>query len=230
MRQLYAFIAVSIWFTASSFTDKRACDYAGSNLDFVKSQTQLAMKAESPNMSRYFAYKALNAIEKSKTQFEACGCDYAIKSIDEGLNNLKQATKVSSINGTRILLKRALENTMGSIEALENHDELHVSSYASDVLESNTVDAMEEKLRRKMPGDKELHRRIDAALVNFENSLNEVVLSVDCKEAYDFATRIYNHCEQELFKKDLTPAKKYYNFKTKEITANALERLKGCSN
>lgn len=230
MRYCYALLAIILWSATSSFTDKRACDYAGSNLEFVQSQTKLAMEAENLNMSRYYTYKALNAIEKSRSQFKACGCDYAIKSIDEGLNNLKLATKVTSVNGTRILLKRALENTLGSKEALEKHDELHVSLYASDVLSSNTKDEMEEKLRKKMPDDKELHRRIDNALINFEISIRKVVESVDCKEAYDFTTRIYDHCEQELFKKDLTPAKKYYNFRTKEITSRALKRLEACAN
>ena len=230
MRYRYVFLAILCWITCTAFSGSNACDYAGSNLGFVKSQTQLALKAETLNMSRYFAYKALNAIEKSKEQFEACGCDYAKKSITESLNNLKRATKVNSINGTRILLKRSLENTLGGIESLEKHNELHVSIYASDVLSKNTTDDLEEKLRRKMPNDRELRRQIDNALINFQNSLNEVVQSVNCKEAYDFATRIYSHCEKELFKKDLSPAKKYYNYRTKEITGEALARLESCAN
>lgn len=230
MRNLYALIGILTWIACSSFTMNTACDYAGSNLGFVKSQTKLALKAETLNMSRYFAYKALNAIEKSKEQFEECGCDYALKSITESLNNLKRATKASNTNSTRLLLKRALENTLGGLEALQKHDELHVSRYPSDVLSTNTKDETADILRRKMPNDRELKRRIDDALVNFQNSLNEVVRSVNCKEAYDFATRIYKHCEQELMKRELTPAKKYYNYRTKEITSNAIEQLKACAN
>ena len=228
MRYIYATLFVLFYIPLSVQANKKACDYVGSNLGFVKSQTQKAIDSEDINFTRYYAYKALNAIEKSKAQFDACGCDYALKSINEGLDNLKKATRIGSLKGAKILLKRALESTYGSMEALEKHDELHVSLYASDVLAMNTKSANEEKLARKMPAEKDLHQQIDRALVNFKNSLDEVVRSVNCREAFDFVQRIHSHCSQELLRKDLTPGKKYYNYRTKEITENALQKLKAC--
>lgn len=228
MRSTFTILFVLFLIPFLAFSNKKACDYVGSNLDFIQSQTQKAIDADDLNFTRYYAYKALNAIEKSKTQFEACGCDYALKSINEGLDNLKKATRIGSIKGARILLKRALESTHGSLEALEKHDELHVSLYSSDVLALNTKTAMEEKLSRKMPGEKDLHKQIDKALVNFKNSLDEVVQSVNCQEAYEFAQRIHDHCSQELLRKDLSPGKKYYNYRTKEITEDALRKLETC--
>jgi len=228
MRPTFTILFVLFLYSFSAFGNQKACDYVGSNLDYIKSQTQKAIDADDLNFTRYYAYKALNAIEKSKTQFDACGCDYALKSINEGLDNLKKATRIGSIKGARILLKRALESTYGSQEALEKHDELHVSLYASDVLVMNTRSALEEKLARKMPAEQDLHSQIDKALVNFKNSLDEVVRSVNCREAYDFAQRIYTHCSQELLRKDLTPGKKYYNYRTKEITKDALRKLEAC--
>jgi len=228
MRSTFTILFVLSLFPFSAFGNQKACDYVGSNLDYIQSQTQKAIDADDLNFTRYYAYKALNAIEKSKTQFNACGCDYALKSINEGLDNLKKATRIGSIKGARILLKRALESTYGSLEALEKHDELHVSLYASDVLAMNTQSAIEEKLARRMPAEKDLHSQIDKALVNFKNSLDEVVRSVNCREAFDFAQRIHAHCSQELLRKDLTPGKKYYNYRTKEITENALRKLEAC--
>ena len=228
MRSTFTILFVLFFLPFSAVGNKQACDYVGSNLGFVKSQTQKAIDSDDLNFTRYYAYKALNAIEKSKSQFEACGCDYALKSINEGLENLKKATRIGSIKGARILLKRALESTYGSLEALEKHEELHVSLYSSDVLAMNTKSAMEEKLARKMPAQKDLHQQIDNALVNFKNSLDEVVKSVNCREAYDFAQRIHSHCSQELLRKDLSPGKKYYNYRTKEITEDALRKLEAC--
>lgn len=227
-RHIFGIFAIIMW---SSFTkpESTPCDYAGSNIDYIKSQTQKAIDASDIDVSRYFAYKALNAIETSNKQFEACGCDYAVKSIYEGLNNLKLATRVSSLNGTRILLNRALENTLGSLEALAEHDEMHHSEYASDLLVINTKSSEQEKLGMKQPEGKLLHLKIDQSLVNYQNSLTKMIETVDCKEAHAFALRIYNHCEQELLKPDLTEAKKYYNLKTKQITQGALEKLKECS-
>jgi hypothetical protein len=213
-------------FTASA--SNKDCEYAGSNIGYIKTQTQKALSAEDLNTSRYFAYKALNAIEKSRKQFEACNCDYANKNIFESLDNLKKATRVSSLNGTRILLKRALDNVLESLEALEKHDELHGSQYASDVLVMNTTTSEKVKLGMKQPEGPALRRQIDQSLEDYKNSLDKVVKSVDCKDAYAFAHRIFRHCEAELLKPDLTEAKKYYNLRTKQITEAALAKLKQC--
>lgn len=211
------------------FASDNACDYAGSNIDFVRSQTEKAIAAESVNQSRYFAYKALNAIEKSMAQLEECGCEYAFKNILEGLDNLKKATRVSSLLGTRILLKRALENTMGSLDALEQHDELHKSAYASDILALNTKKTEELKLNSMQPQGSALEKKIDQFLEAYRTSLNRVVNSVNCKEAYAYAKKVYEHCEAQLLNGKLTEAKKYYNLKTKEITAEALKELEQCT-
>lgn len=216
--------------TLSANATNKACEYAGSNIGYIKSQTQKAIAAEDLNSSRYYAYKALNAIEKSRQQFEACNCNYANKNIYESLENLKKATRVSSLNGTRVLLKRALENSLGSLEALAKHDELHGSLYPGNILAlTATVSGNEEPLLTKPEGIA-LRKQIDQSLQNYKNSLEEVVRSVDCKDAYAFAHRIFRHCEEELLKADLTEAKKYYNLRTKQITSEALERLKKCVN
>ncbi len=214
--------------TLSVNAANKACEYAGSNIGYIKSQTQKAIAAEDLNSSRYYAYKALNAIEKSRQQFEACNCNYANKNIYESLENLKKATRVSSLNGTRVLLKRALENTLGSLEALAKHDDLHGSMYPGNILAfTKTATGNEEPLLRQ-PEGAALRKQIDQSLQNYKNSLEEVVRSVECKDAYAFAHRIFRHCEEELLKADLTEAKKYYNLRTKQITSEALERLKRC--
>lgn len=222
-------LCISIFFIFSSFDDNKACEYAGSNIGYIKTQTQKALDAENINTSRFYAYKALNAIEKSKKQFEACGCDSAVKSIYKGLDNLKLATRVASLSGTKILLNRALENALVSLDELEEHDQLHNSEYSNDLLAVNTTAIKKERLSMKQPQGKLLEQKIDQSLLNFQNSLEEVVVSVECKEAYAFAIRIFNHCEQQLLKPDLTEAKKYYNLRTKEITAEALQKLEHCA-
>ncbi len=211
-----------------SFGPNKACDYLGSNIGYIQKQTQKAISAQDVNTSRYFAYKALNAIEKSKSQFEACGCDYAAKDLNESLDNLKKATRVSSLKGTRILLERALVNVQGSLEALTEHEEMHTSQYASDLLSINTKDAYYKKMSMQLPVGKALEKKIDIALEAYQNSLDKVVNTVPCKEAYELAQRNFERCELELLKTDLTEAKRYYNLKTKEITAKALKKLEDC--
>ncbi|MGI9545871.1 MAG: hypothetical protein ACR2MM_01435 [Flavobacteriaceae bacterium] len=228
MKALSAFIVIFLY-SGLIIASDNACDYAGSNIDFVRSQTQKAIAAENLQQSKYFAYKALNAIEKSKKQLQECGCEYAFKSILEGLDNLKKATRVSTLVGARILLNRALDNTMGSLDALEQHDELHKSLYASDVLALNTKATEEHRLNLIKPQGQVLEKKIDQFLEAYRKSLNKVVSSVPCKEAYSYASKVYEHCEQQLLNGKLTEAKKYYNLKTKEITAEAIKELGNCS-
>ena len=76
---------------------------------------------------------------------------------------------------------------------------------------------------------KELQNKIDLFLEDYRNSLNNVIKSLDCEEAYAYAIKVFEHCEQQLLKEKLTEAKKYYNLKTKEITEEALKKLNGCA-
>ena len=227
MKYRYSIHIVVLVFLFSSFKVDKACEYAGSNINYVKTQTEKAIAVDDINQARYLTYKALNAIEKSKNQLMECGCEYATENITESLSNLKLATKATSLNSTRILLNRALENTLGGLESLAEH-ELHDSKYGSNLLAMNTVVDKKEKTSKKKPGKKEFERKIDVSLEKYRESLNKIVNTVDCIEARAFAENIYLHCEQQLLLPNLTEGKKYYNLKTKDITAAALKRLNDC--
>ncbi len=226
MKCLITYLFLSLFYISSLYPNTTACDYAGSNISYIQSQTKMAIEAENLNLSHYFAYKALNAIEKSKNQFEECGCESAVNSINEGLDNLKKATRVSSLSGAKIFLERALENTEGSLEALEEHEETHTSEYANDILSMNTKDSdLLKRVNKALKGNA-LERKIDSSLISYKKSLEKVVQTVDCEEALAYATRIFEHCELELLKPNLTEGKKYYNLRTKQITGQALEKLR----
>ncbi|MGB3149366.1 MAG: hypothetical protein WBB27_01785 [Maribacter sp.] len=212
----------------SSFTKNLECEYAGSNLGFAKSQTEKALEIRDINKARYYAYKALSAIEKSKKQLAVCGCEYAEEGIEESLIHLRLATKATTLSSARILLRQSLENTSGSLDALEKHD-LHDSKYASDVLVLNTKDAKEKTITLKETSTKTLNDMIDISLEKYRKSLNKVVETVDCTEAKTFAKRIFDNCEQQLLKGNISEGKKYYNLRTKEITAEALKRIGECA-
>ena len=227
MNLLARFLGVLILFFSFSFVKNKACAYADSNIGYVKQQTLKALECTDLNTARYYTYKALNAIENSRKQLESCGCEDASKSIYDGLENLKNATQTSSLNGTKILLNKALENTIASLESLEAHD-LHSSKYASDILVVNTKNAESENASFMVPQGKALEYKIDLSLVKFQHSLKKVVTSVPCGEAHDFADRIYKNCENELLKPNLSEGKKYYNLRVKQIVAKALEELGDC--
>ncbi len=229
MKTQYFLLSAMALCILSSFSFNQACDYASSNIGYIKSQTEMAIKAENINKSRYYAYKALSAIDKSKKQLENCDCEYASNSIHETAENLKHATRATTMASTRILLKKAIHNANGSLDAISEH-ELHKSKYASDVLAMNTKETEKEKTAMRLPERPILHDKIDKSLQSYEKSLSNVVNSLDCNEAYAYAKNVYENCEKQLLRTDMTEAKMYYNLKTKSITEKALKKLETCRN
>lgn len=212
----------------SSFTTGQSCKYANSNIGYVKSEIEAALGMTDLQLSRFHTFKAINAIEKSKNDLEECGCEYAIDNITEGSDHLKLATKTTTIASTNILLNKALKETIATLESLNEHDS-HGSNYGNDVLSLNTVKLNNEsKNTYEPPSEILLRKKVDSSLVNYRKSLENMVKTVNCTEARAFATRVYEHCEQQLLKPNLSEGKKYYNLKTKEITKKALDQLSEC--
>lgn len=227
MKLHYPILYILIFALFSAFKINQACDYADSNLGYVKAEIEKAMAMDDLQLVRYHTYKALNAISKSKKQLEECGCADATANITEGSEHLKQATKATSLASSGILLKKALEETTESLEALKNHQQ-HDSPYGNDVLVMNTDSPKNKVASHAPPSDKVIRQKIDSSLIKYRISLGQVINTIDCEKAHDFAQRIYNDCEQQLLKPNLSEGKKYYNLKTKEITAEALKKLGDC--
>ncbi|MGB5274706.1 MAG: hypothetical protein WBN39_11680 [Flavobacteriaceae bacterium] len=209
-----------------AFKPSKACEYSGSNINYIKTQIEKAISQNDLNLVRYYTYKALDGIEKSKKQLDDCGCQHAAIGVEESAHLLKRAAKESTLNGSLALLGRSLENTKGSIDALDRHEE-HLAKPKKDVLAMN-MDHPADNIPGVQLENRYLQEKIDISLETYRESLQKVVLTVDCKEAHAFAERIYKHCEKELLKPNQTEGKKYYNLRTQQITAQALEELGNC--
>jgi len=213
--------------TLSSFSTNEACDYVGSNMEYVKTQTQKAIATTDLNESHFLAYRAIKALQNSRERIEDCDCVEASDFAAEALNQLISATKTKSLEANRTFLNRSLENTIEGIKSIENHDE-HGGPYGTDVLALNTIDADKTVEATEILEGQSLKEKIDISLISYEASLQTVVETVNCKDALAFATRIYENCEEQLLKKNLSEGKKYYNLRTKQITAKALQKLGNC--
>ncbi|MEJ2163026.1 MAG: hypothetical protein P8X60_06830 [Robiginitalea sp.] len=229
MKPLRFLIVLAGWLTLTSATPEEACSNTEAMIRFVEKQTEQALEQEDMSLIRYHAFKALNAIERTRNQLQDCGCDYTRKNLFESLENLKLATQVTTLEGTRIPLSRAMDYIHAGKEALKVHDETHGRPFGQQLMTSGNGMPSQTQAKRLIEEEKALEAKIEKALINYRSSLEEVVNGVPCEEALVFVNRIYAHCEKQLEKGDLTPAKKYYNLRTKEITENALYRLKGCS-
>lgn len=212
----------------SSFKTSDACEYAGSNIGYVKTQTQAAIDDNDLNKAKFLTYKAIRAIYKLKGQLDECGCEQAVIKLEESQYHLIKVTKATSIQEAKVLLVEAYNKTVASLDAIEKHH-LHKNSEIGTDLAINKFENRE-KIDLSIPHlDKEvLHVMIDDSLIPFEVSLEKVVATVNCKDARAFAERIFQICEQELLKPNLSEGKKYYNLRTQEITGDALKNLGDC--
>ena len=227
MKILYLLLCSVALCLFSSFATSKACSYATSNMSYVQTQTEKALADNDLNKAKFFTYKAIKSIQASADKFDNCGCDDAEVSISESLTHLKAATHATSLNGSRILLQEALQNIIDVIDALSQH-EMHDNALSSKEFTMNTTIDTEHKKIASNVDEIELHKRIDTSLLKYKVSLNTAVDSLNCTDAKAFADRIFQHCEQQLLKTNISEAKKYYNLKTKEITAEALIRMSDC--
>lgn len=229
MKTLYLLLSCIAFCLFSSFAPSEACSYAGSNMGYAKTQTEKALTDTDINKARFYTYKAIKAIQTSVSKLNDCGCKDAEVSIDESLINLKAAVRATSINGAHILLNEALEQVIDALDALNQH-EMHDSAFSTKEFAVNTTSEVENTLTGIRITESELYKRIDTSLLNYKESITKVVDSVNCREARAYANKIFLQCEKQLLKDNLSEGKKYYNLRTKEITAEALTRLENCEN
>lgn len=228
----YIFCAIAV-LLCSSFRSSLDCEYANSNMGFAKAKIEEALDTNDINQARFYTYKAINALEKSKKQFEECGCSIAKKSAKEGLQVLVLATKSTSLQSTRNYLHQSMELTDHAMFLLTNHDE-HDGTENEHLLVMNTDGSTvhnaptEGAPEIEKPVVLSIHEKIDLSLEKYQFSLNKVVETVSCTEAHAFAQRIFDECERELLKPDLSEGKKYYNLRTKNITQEALDKIGNC--
>ena len=211
-----------------SASSEKACMNTEAMIGFVKEQTAQALDEQDLSLIRYHAFKALNTIERSKAQLEACGCDYARKNLMESLENLKLSTRVTTLEGAHIPLVRALDYIKAAREALQEHGRSHDRPFGQELLAVDHSVPTQTQAKRVLEEEKALEAKIEEALQNYERSLTEVVEGVPCEEALVFVKRIYAHSQNQLERGDQTPAKKFYNLRTREITERALDRLRDC--
>ncbi len=221
------FIAALCFIIFSSFTVNLECEYAESTIGIAKSNTEKAIDVDDINQARYYAYKALNAIEKSKKQLEICGCTYAKEDLEEGLNNLILATKATTLDATHELLLKSLDYTLEGLNALTYHD-FHENNQNKDIAMASTPSSTTETELPVSTKRNSINDIIDNSLEKYRLSLDNVVKTVDCKEAYNFTKKIVEQCEKQLLRNDLSDGKKYYYLRTKDITAKALARIGNC--
>lgn len=225
---VFAIGLIALLLLSSFSKPANACQYASSNLEYIKSKIEDAAMSKDLNMARYHAYKALNGIEKTKDNFLDCGCEGAIESLETTLSMLKSATKASDFNNSKLELHKALETTIIGIKVLKDFEKETSSEYGSNVLVMNTSDVLDFDDGMMLTQGSTVKKQVHQCLLGFESSLNKVVSDVDCVDARRFITNIYEESRLILLNTKLSQHKKEYHQRVKTLTKEALTELENC--
>ncbi|GMN09515.1 hypothetical protein MTsPCn9_00290 [Croceitalea sp. MTPC9] len=212
----------------ASFTTYNACEFANTNNVYIKNQTELAFDAGDFKMVKYYAYKALTGIERAKDNFKDCGCDMATKSIDRTKENLKSATKAPTMEDAKTFVKIALKNTHLSIAALEDYEPTMNSAYGEGFLTMNTNSkALITDDIVNFEGNT-LSEKIESGIAKFKSSLDRMIEINDCATALNYVQVTHELSVRKSADQTISPGKRYYHKRIKEVTANALKDLENC--
>lgn len=226
MKTTFFLLWTMVPFLFASLEYNEACDHVDSTMVSVKSEIQKALEAKNLNHRKYFTYKSLNTIERSKRLLDYCNCDAASKNLMESLEKLKNASRATSLDRSKTFLEDALTDTEKAMKVLRGHN-FHQSKYANNILSLNT----KKEMMGKIGADhREVQlKRIDSSLTKYQNSLDKVVTTVECEKALAYVRNVLDLCDQQLLRPRLSEARLHYYLRTKEITQEALDRLNGCT-
>lgn len=201
---------------------------ANSDIVSIKKHTQDALATESLEMAKYHGFKALSSLEKTKINLNDCGCEPALVTAKDTEFNLKQAVRSTSLSDSKSFLTLALQNTLITIDALNNFEKEYSSSYGDDILVMNTKEVLNEQGGIMLSPGKEIQEKMNQSLLEFENSLEEVVKHVDCEDAFNFINKIITKSKTNLNTNTLTTAQRQYHSRVKSVALEALKKLEGC--
>ena len=218
-----------LWLMASFTIPANACEYASSNIEYIKNKIEDAVMADDLNMAKYHAYKALNGIEKTKDNFLDCGCEGAIESLELTQDYLKTATKANVLAKSKLVLHKALERTIIGINVLKEFEQETSSDYGSNVLVMNTTDVLDFNHGMMLTQGASIKKQVHQCLLSFQSSLDKVVSDVDCKDARRFVTNIYEEARLTLLNTNLSQHKKEYHQRVKTLAKEALDSLGNCN-
>ncbi|MHA7864383.1 hypothetical protein [Flagellimonas marinaquae] len=222
-------LAMGLCFMTSFTKPANACQYASSNLEYIKSKIQDAIKEDALPMAKYHAYKALNGIEKTRENFLDCGCEGALESLENTLSHLKAATKSSDLKKSKSALHKALETATIGGNVLNSFAQETSSEYGSNVLVLNTKNVIDFQDGSLLTQGSTVKKQVHQCLLGFESSLDKVVAEVECNEAHRFITNIYEESRLILLNTELSQHKKEYHQRVKTLTQEALQQLGDCN-
>jgi len=108
-----------------SFMATANCDNTYSSASYALNHTRKSFVAKNFDHQKYYAGKALEALEKAQRLVKQCGCNKALIPILQGIENLEKAIGQKDWDMGRYYTKKALNDTQQIIEFLDVYTNEH---------------------------------------------------------------------------------------------------------
>lgn len=128
---------LSLAFVLSSFFVSAECDNTYSSASYALNHTKKSMSAKNFDHQKYYAYKALEALEKAKELIDNCGCNKAIDPILNGIENLEKAADPKDFDMGRYYTKKAFGDIQDLIGELDVYTQ---SSIQDEIITDDYID------------------------------------------------------------------------------------------
>lgn len=171
------FFLWSLLIAVSAHAYQSDCLNAQSSANYVVAHTSKSLKADNFDHQRYYAERAIEAMQKTQKFVDGCGCENAKVNIDLGLENLKKAATAPDWDKGRYFTKKAyaeVQNLMVSIDECGSGrlNNSYNDTYVASLSNEETI-AQEQKIleqQRKLEAEKrkleEEQQRLAEALQN----------------------------------------------------------------
>jgi len=112
------FLLLFVFMSATLFASTK-CDNTYSSASYALNHAKKSFSSKNFDHQKYYAYKALEALEKVKNQIEVCGCNKAMDPILDGIENLEKASDPKDFKMGRYYTKKAFGDIQNLISELD---------------------------------------------------------------------------------------------------------------
>ena len=216
------FILFSSFFYQPTNTD---CPDAYTSASYGLSHSKKAFNAHNFDHQKYYAGRALEALEKTRDLVAECGCERAIEPVEIGIETLEEAMDPTDWKMGRYYSKKAIEKIYGILENLDlcSMDGETSANNQNDNIDNSTNTAVDEELI-------EFEQSTRDQIVQLNEKITELSLLLGCDHAAQLIPEQSNIELPEGVKfGSVEEAQEYYRAISIEAYQQAVAALQKCT-
>ncbi len=211
------------------------CTNAYASASYSLSHAKRSLEANNYDHQQYYAGRALDAFEKTRTLVEACGCDGSLDAILDGIEDLNNALDPKDWDMGRYYSKKAVADAQKLLSVL---DACSLGDFApgqstpgEDLATVEDSGPVTEKLKdpEQLEAQLRLKRMAEIIQVEFVQKWRELVELTGCSTLPSPLTDVEKRSEAALNAESLEMTKSFYKEQFILLQKRALEALLDCS-